>query len=127
MLRYNGSAWVNEATPYVLKFAVGGTPTASQFLGGDFVVNAAAFAANFSGSRARAVTAPTSSYAIDVQKNGASIGTITFAGASNTATFATSGGTAQSVVDGDYIELFGAATPDATIANIYVSLEGTRS
>lgn len=128
-LRYQTgtSKWVAEDTPYVLKFSAAGTPITSQFLGGDYVVNSASFAANFSGSRFRCGTAPTGSFAIDVKKNGSTVGTITFAGAATTATFTTSGGTSFTVADGDYIQLVAPASVDATMADIFGTLKGVRT
>lgn len=129
MLRYNGSSglWSQEDTPFIVSVAIGGTPTATQFLGGYYVTHDGSFPSNFSGSRWRCLTAPAASYAIDVKKNGSSVGTITFALGATTATFTTSGGSAVTVADGDRIEFYGAATPDTTIANIYGALKGKRT
>jgi hypothetical protein len=116
-------AWV--AKRYQLKVAVGGTPEADEWLGGDAVAVALSLPADFAGSFAHCAAAPTDTYVISVKKNGTEIGTITFAAAATTGTFATSGGTAQSATGGDRIELVGQTTPDATIANVYLTIAGT--
>lgn len=89
------------------------------------VGRAVSFAANFSGSYAKAGTASTGTAAFDVQKNGSSIGTITFT-ASATATFATSGGSAQSLAAGDVLSIIAPGSADATLADIGFCLVGTR-
>jgi hypothetical protein len=52
----------------------------------------------------------------------AAIGTITFAAGTITPTFATSGGVAIDLAQGDVVRLTGPATADATLANVYVTL-----
>ena len=90
------------------------------------VARAVNFAANFSGSYAKAGTAATGSTAFDVQKNGSSIGTITFASSGTSATFTTSGGAAQSLAAGDILSIIAPGTADATLADIGFVLAGTR-
>lgn len=103
-----------------------GVPTASAILLRIPIARAVSFAANFSGSYGIGSVAATASTAFDIQKNGSSIGTITFAISATTATFVSSGGTAQSFVAGDILAIVAPASPDATLANVGVVLAGTR-
>lgn len=118
-------AFVWTAKTYQLKGALGGVPDANQWFGGDAVAVALTIPANFAGAYAHARAAATASYVISVQKNGVQIGTITFAAAGVTGTFATTSGLAQSAAAGDRITLVGQATADITIADIYFTLVGT--
>jgi hypothetical protein len=102
-----------------------GEPTDAAIILRVPVARAVSFPANFSGSYAKASAASTGTVAVDVKKNGSSIGTITFT-TSATGTFASSGGSAQSLAAGDVIELVAPATADATLADIGIVLAGTR-
>lgn len=103
-----------------------GAPTASAKILRIPVARAVTFPANFSGSYAKAGTAATGSTAFDVQKNGGSIGTITFDAAGSSATFTTSGGTAQTLAAGDVLAIIAPGSADATLADIGFTLAGTR-
>ena len=83
------------------------------------------FAANFAGSYGAARVAATASTAFDIQKNGSSIGTATFAIAATTAAFVTVGGTSNSMVAGDILQIIAPATPDATLFDIGFCLLAT--
>lgn len=78
-------------------------------------------------SRAYAVTAPSGgAVAFDVQKNGSSIGSISFADASNTATFSTTGTAAEKFAAGDRISIHTPGTLHS-IADISFNLLAQRS
>jgi hypothetical protein len=65
---------------------------------------------------------------IDVKKNGTNIGTVTFAAAATTGTFATTAsGTPETFAAGDELRLVGPATADATLADIHITFAGTRT
>lgn len=81
--------------------------------------------ANFSGSYAKSSAAATSTTVFTVLKNGASIGTITFAAAATAGTFSTT--TAVSVAAGDLIELRAQTVPDSTLAGFTFLIAGTLS
>lgn len=89
------------------------------------VARAVAFPDDFAGSYGMASVAATASAAFEVQKNGVSIGTITFAAAATTATFATSGASV-SLVAGDILSIIAPASPDATLSDPGFALAGTR-
>lgn len=120
----------NSMTPTIQPFDASafypGAPTASAKVLRIPVARTVSFSANFSGSYAKASANATGSTAFDVQKNGSSIGTITFAAGASTATFASAGGAAQSLAAGDVLSIVAPATPDATLADIGIVLAGTR-
>lgn len=103
-----------------------GVPTASAKVLRVPVARAVSFPANFGGSYAKASVAATGSTVFDVQKNGSSIGSITFAAAASTATFVTAGGAAQSLAVGDVLSIIAPGTADATLADVGFVLAGTR-
>lgn len=102
-----------------------GIPAGSALMAAMVQVGNVAIPLNFSGSQAIAQTASTGTAVITVKKNGSTVGTITFS-ASTAGVFATSGG-AFTMVAGDVISLTNQGSSDATLANISVSILGTRS
>lgn len=89
------------------------------------VARAVSFADDFAGSYAKASAAATAATALDVQKNGVSVGTITFALGASTASFVTSGGVVT-LAAGDVLSIHGPATADTTLADVGIVLVGTR-
>jgi hypothetical protein len=116
---------VAAAKYYDVNGGVGGAIVGGQIICLHPAVRQINFAANFAGSQAYAGTAPTSSFVVTVTVNGTSIGTVTFAAGSQTATFATTSGAAQVVAVGSRIIMTAQGTADATIANLGVTLLGT--
>lgn len=86
---------------------------------------AVSFAANFSGSRGSVGTNPTSSAVFDIQKGGGSVGTITVS-TGGVFTYASSGGTPVSFSAGDIITLIAPSPQDATMADIGITLFGSK-
>jgi hypothetical protein len=123
---YFDTLYATVSQPFDLMAFYPGVPTTSAIVTRVPVARAITFPANFSGSYAKAATAATASTAIDVQNNGSSIGTITFAAAGTIATFTTVSGTSKSLVAGDILSIIAPASADATIANIGFVLAGTR-
>lgn len=78
---------------------------------------------DFAGSRARLETAPSAETVFDIQVNDITIGTITFANASQTGVFASTGG-AVSVDDGDYVDIVAPATTNSA-AGLRATFKGT--
>ncbi len=76
-----------------------------------------------SGSKASASAASTGTPVFTVKQNGSSIGTITFT-TSATGVVAVTGGPLTFAVD-DVIDIFGPASPDATLADIAITLATT--
>jgi hypothetical protein len=120
--------------PIVAAIFYPGAPGASALMGvfaAPAGITTLTFAAAISGSAGKALTAATAQTDIDVRKNattvagGSSVGTIRFAAAGTVPTFiAASGFTLTGGTD--YLSFWAPATPDATLANIGVSLYGTR-
>lgn len=120
--------------PAVAGFFFPGTPAATQLFGvfaAPAGFSSVTYAAAIAGSSGKALTAATAQYDIDVRKNattavgGTSVGTIRFAASGTVPTFIAASG--FSLTGGtDYLSLWGQATPDATLANISISLYGER-
>lgn len=79
--------------------------------------------ANLDGSNGHAGTAASASTTFDVQKNGSNIGTVVFAGGSSTPSFTLSADTNFAV--GDRLSVVCPASPDATLADISITIKGT--
>lgn len=69
-------------------------------------------------------TNPAASFAIDVQRNGVTIGTITIS-TGGAFTFATTGGTAKAIAAGDVLKFVGPASP-GTCTNVAITIRGPR-
>jgi hypothetical protein len=102
------------------------TPTTSQILEKIMIARTLVFPANFVGSVGNIDTNPTASFAIDVQDDGVSIGTITIA-IGGGFTFVTAGGTAQTVAVGSVLSFVGPVTADTTAASAIWTLLGSAS
>ena len=121
-----GATGVPGTQPFDFGAFISGVPTTSAIVTRSPVAREITFPANFSGSYGVARVAATASTAFDIQKNGSSIGTITFAISATTATFVSSGGAQQTTVAGDYLSIIAPASADATLADIGFVLAGTR-
>jgi hypothetical protein len=82
--------------------------------------------ANFSGSFGHVGTNPAATFAIDVQDNGSTIGTISIS-TGGAFTFTTTSGTAKTVSAGHRLEFYAPSNSpaEATIANIAATLKGS--
>lgn len=120
--------------------ALGGSGTGGAFDVGAFLENAPAgsqiltkfvftrsvtLPAGLSGSKGHLGTAATAQTDFDIQKNGSSVGTCRFAGAASTATFILA--TDQTFAGGDRLSLVAPASPDATAADVSITLAGTKN
>lgn len=114
--------------PYDIPLSFAGTPTAGQLIGKLIAVREIDFEANFSGSSGHVGTNPGATFAIDVQDDGASIGTISIS-TGGAFTFTTGSGTAKTVAAGSRIEFYAPANSpaEATIEDIAATLAGTTS
>ena len=101
-------------------------PTSSQILEKIMIARTLEFPANFVGSIGNIDTNPTASFAIDVQDDGVSIGTITI-GTGGAFTFVTAGGTIQTVAAGSVLSFIAPASVDATAASAIWTLLGSAS
>jgi len=123
------------AAKYNIGFSfTGGVLGANQLLGLHKVSKNIEIAANFGPyaghvSEAGATANATASTVLTVSKatvaapnTFSAIGTITFAAGSVNANFATTGGTAQTLSQGDVLRVTGPASADATLANVYLTI-----
>lgn len=118
-----GVKWVND--PFYVHAQCIGAPSAGVFLLHMVAGCAITFPDDFAGSQAKARVAATASTVFDVQKNGVSIGSITFSAAGTVGAFTTSGG-AVSLAVGDELTIVAPGSADATLATIAFALVGTR-
>lgn len=128
LLQWSGTAWLSLAAglPYDAHAYVSGAPENGEVLIRVPLARAVTFSANFAGSYANAETAATASTVLIIRRNGTQIGTVTFASAGTSGTFASTGGATQSFSAGDVFSVEGPATADATLAGIGFALAGTR-
>lgn len=102
-----------------------GLPTGSEVIARWVATRDFTFPSGLTGSQAYADTAPADGAKdFDVQKNGASVGTVSFALGSNTATFSMA--SATSFVAGDRLAFVAPATADSALADIAITLKGTK-
>lgn len=121
-MRGDGSC---QPIPYDVALQADGEPEASAVLIRYVFPRAAVFADEFSGSYGIAAVAATAQTILTVNKNGSSVGTITFAASGTTGTFVTTG-TTVSFAAGDIITITAPASPDTTLADLAITLAGTR-
>lgn len=111
----------------LIDYAVGGAAVnnilSNEILTDHPVIRAFTIPANFAGSYASVGTNPAATFILTVLKNGSSIGTITIS-TSGTATFATTGGLAQSFVAGDLLSVQAPSTVDASIGRLRYTIKG---
>jgi hypothetical protein len=89
------------------------------------LTRAVSFADDFAGARAYAGATATAETVLDVHKNGAPIGTITFGTGASTGTFATAGGGAEAA--GDRLAIINENPADATLADLSITFLGKRT
>jgi hypothetical protein len=101
MVRFNGSSWVNEDSPYDVGMFIPDTQSNGALLAQVVLTRAVSFADDFAGARAYARVTATTETVLDVHKSGSPIGTITFGIGASTGTFAMAGGGAETFAAGD--------------------------
>lgn len=111
--------------PYDVGLFVGGKPDASELLVKLVATRDIDFAADFADSLLHAGVAATASTVFAIAKNGTGIGSVTVGAAATTGTFTTSA-TPVSLAAGDVLTITAPGTPDATLADISITLKGTR-
>jgi len=113
--------------PMVIGSWKNGVPTSSErMLGFTFPssLTNAATPADIASSSVEAEVAATSQTDFDILKNDSSFGTLRFAALGTVATFVSV--TAQTWAQGDRLEIIAPGTADATLADIYFTIAGTR-
>lgn len=122
---YFDTLYATVSQPFDVHAFYPGVPSASAIVLRVPVARAITFADEFAGSYATATVAATGSTVFDVQKNGSSVGSITFSASGTTGAFTTTGGTV-SLAAGDILSVVAPGTADATLANVGIVLAGTR-
>jgi hypothetical protein len=112
------------AQPYDIASFYPGVPGTSQLLLRFTATRSVTLPASLTGSYASAGAAATAQTDIDVQVNGVSKGTVRFAAAATTASFIFS--SPVTLAAADALTLIAPASADATLANIAITLAGTR-
>ncbi|MDT7952830.1 MAG: hypothetical protein RQ966_15105 [Acetobacteraceae bacterium] len=130
--------------PYTVSLSSGpGTLAASQIIAAHAVPIAVVFPANFGtigiglASKGGCLVAATAAVTLDIDTcpaasdptvggNWTTIGTASIAAGGHAATLATAGGTTKALAAGDLLRVVAPATADATLANVFLTLVGTR-
>lgn len=99
------------------------TPTSSEVIGSWVVPRAITLPADLAGSGGSVTSNPAGSFAIDLQDDAASIGTITIS-TGGAFTFVTAGNLAKTVAAGSLLTMVAPAA-DASIAGIVITLKGS--
>jgi hypothetical protein len=118
------STAVGGVQPYDIALFAAGKPTASALMMRFVFARSISFQVNLAGSVASVGTAATGSTVFSLAKNAGSIGNVTFAGAATTGTFNVAA--AQSFAIGDVLTVTAPASPDATLADLSITLSGLR-
>ena len=119
---WDGAAWaVKEA--YDIPGGFAAEPSISTPFTRVPIVRGVFFDADFAGSGGVVTTAPAAAYAIDVQDDSVSIGTISVS-TGGAVTFTTAGGTAKTVAAGSILDFVSPGALDGTIAGLSAVLKG---
>lgn len=108
---------------YLLPYGFSPTPNSGEVLLISVFADDVLFPINFSGSVGYVTTNPTASFAMDVQKNGVTVGTVTV-GTDGSVSFATTGAVEVTFSSGDAMTVVAPATVDATIADCGFTFKG---
>jgi hypothetical protein len=115
--------WFGTVLPYDFYGLWSGQPGPDAVLFRAAMPRTVTLPQDLAGSHGKAGTAATAQADFDLQQNGASIGTMSFAAAASVATFTFT--TETSLAAGDILSVHAPATPDASLADIYWTLAGT--
>lgn len=113
-----GTADSAAGEEYLLAWTYCGTPGAQAFMGSHIFDRSVTFPANLEGSQAAVETAPSATYAVDVQLNGVSTATISYAD-TGVPTLTTASGATFDCVAGDVLKFIG---PDTGTAGDFSAL-----
>ncbi len=119
-----GAAVPVTPQPYDVALFYPGVPGATQTLARIVFTRPVTFPVGLTGSQASAGTAAAAETIVTLKKNGSSFGTCTFAISGTTCTFASTTGAV--FAPGDYYTAIGPGSADATLADITITLAGTR-
>lgn len=109
---------------YDYTIAASGAVGSDQVYLGPMAVRSHQFPDDFAGSLARLETAPSAEIVFDIQINDSSVGSITFANASQSGVFSSSGSGVIDVTTGDYIDIVAPSTTNSA-AGLRATFKGT--
>lgn len=112
------------AAPFDVGCSFNGSPDASAVLLRLPLVRTVTFPVGLAGSRGVAGTAPTAAATFNIQRNGATFGTMTFAAGATTAAFAAASATVFAA--GGTLSISAPAIQDLTLADVGAMLSGVR-
>jgi hypothetical protein len=121
---YFDTLYAPQSQPFDLTAFYPGAPVASAIVTRVPLARAVSFPSSLTGSVGKAAVAATAQTDFDLQKNGASVGTLRFAAAGTSATFIAA--SAISFAAGDVLSIISPASADTTLADIGFVLAGTR-
>ena len=124
MLRWSGSAWVAESSPYMVPFFLSSKPASNALVLQHVVTNAFTLPTGLTGSQGYAGTVSSGVAAFTLKKNSTDIGTATFNIATSTATFAMAA--PVTFAAGDRFILISPVVQDTTLANVSLTFLGKR-
>ena len=119
-LVWDGSQFAADDRPADIHVDFRGAPSGDEVVFRRVFARAVTIPTNFALSQTVAETAATAQTDFDVQVNGSSIGTISFAASATTATFTASSATTLNA--GDKLEIIAPSTPDSTLADLSIAL-----
>lgn len=124
-LQFDGTKYVPKPRSLDIAFYKPKKPAASATVLQFVAQKAFTLPSGLSGSQGFAGTAPSDGdKTFDVQKNGSSVGGVTFATGSQTASFSMS--TSTSFATGDRLLVVAPGTQDSTLADVSISFQGTK-
>jgi hypothetical protein len=126
ILRFNGSSWVNEDSPYNVGMFIPGTHGNGALLAQVVLTCALSFADDFAGARLCQRKCDRRDRARHPQER-LPIGTITFGTGASMGTFATAGGGAETFAAGDRLAIINENPADATLADLSITFLGKRT
>jgi hypothetical protein len=112
------------AGPYDPAMFIPGTHAGGALIAQIVFPRTVTFPAGFAGSQGYALVPATASTTLDVQQNAVNVGSITFGAGSGTATFSLAADT--TFAPGDRLALVNQDPADATLADLSLTLKGTR-
>lgn len=121
---YLPTALGGTTNPYDMLMYSPGSPSGAAIMARVILPRAVTFPASLTGSYASATVAATAATTLTIARNGSAIGTVNFAAGATVGTFTFASAVTTAV--GDVITLTNQGTADATLANISVTLTGTR-
>lgn len=122
----NGLSLVSNsnAAPFDIGSYFPGVPATDEPLMRFVFTRAVTFPSGLGGSQGLGLVAATAQTDVDIQKNGASVGTMRWAISGTVATFIAASPIVMAA--GDELRLIAPNTPDATLADLFFTLAGTR-